>query len=90
MMLVVITIGSLGIAGIPGTATMAATVALSGMGLAPLFPQVSPILAIDPIIDMGRTLVNVTGSMVNALIVDKWLGQIDMETFNRMEKKVKE
>lgn len=84
--LVVIVIGSFGIAGIPGTATMAASVALSGVGMASLFPTISPILAIDPIIDMGRTLLNVTGSMTNALIVDKSLGQLNMEHFKDMSK----
>ncbi|WP_250278201.1 cation:dicarboxylate symporter family transporter [[Clostridium] colinum] len=86
MALVVIVIGSFGIAGIPGTATMAASVALSGIGMASLFPTISPILAIDPIIDMGRTLLNVTGSMTNALIVDKSLGQLNMEHFKDMSK----
>ena len=86
MALVVVVIGSFGIAGIPGTATMAASVALSGTGMASLFPAISPILAIDPIIDMGRTLLNVTGSMTNALIVDKSLGQLNMEHFKDMSK----
>ncbi|MBS5794466.1 MAG: cation:dicarboxylase symporter family transporter [Clostridiales bacterium] len=86
MALVVIVIGSFGIAGIPGTATMAASVALSGVGMASLFPTISPILAIDPIIDMGRTFLNVTGSMTNALIVDKSLGQLNMEHFKDMSK----
>ena len=86
MALVVIVIGSFGIAGIPGTATIAASVALSGVGQSGLFPTISPILAIDPIIDMGRTFLNVTGSMTNALIVDKTLGQLDMEHFKDMTK----
>ena len=86
MALVVIVIGSFGIAGIPGAATMAASVALSGIGMASAFPMISPILAIDPIIDMGRTMLNVTGSMTNALIVDKTLGQLDMEHFKDMSK----
>lgn len=81
MSVIVVALGSLGIAGIPGTATMAASVALSGVGLASSFPVVSPILAIDPIVDMGRTLINVTGSMTNAIIVDRMLGQMDMEHF---------
>lgn len=86
MSIVVISLGSFGIAGIPGTATMAASVALSGVGLASSFPLVSPVLAIDPIIDMARTLINVTGSMVNALIVDRTLGELDMEYFNDLTK----
>lgn len=77
MTVIVIAIGSLGIAGIPGTATMAASVALSGTGMAARFPLISPILAIDPIIDMGRSWLNVTGAMVNSLIVDKRLGLLN-------------
>lgn len=84
MTIIVVAIGSLGIAGIPGTATMAASVALSGVGLASSFPLVSPILAIDPIIDMGRTLINVTGAMTNAMIVDKMMHQMNMEHYNRI------
>lgn len=84
MSLVVIVIGSFGIAGIPGTATTAASVALSGVGMASLFPNINPILAIDPIVDMGRTMINVTGSMTNALIVDKCLGQLDMDKFKNI------
>lgn len=85
MSVIVVTLGSLGIAGIPGTATMAASVALSGVGLASAFGTVSPVLAIDPIIDMGRTLINVTGSMVNTIVVDRTMGQMDMEKFKNMD-----
>lgn len=81
MALVVITIGSFGLAGIPGAATMSVSVTLSGVGLASSFPLISPIFAIDPIIDMGRTMLNVTGTMVNAIMVDRSLGQMNMEQF---------
>lgn len=84
MAVIVVSLGSLGIAGIPGTATMAASVALSGVGMASSFPLVSPILAIDPIIDMGRTLINVTGALTNAMIVDKTLGEVNMKHFKNM------
>lgn len=82
MTVIVVAISSLGIAGIPGTATMAASVGLSGTGLAALFPMINPILAIDPIIDMPRTMLNVIGSVTNALMVDKSLGQINMSIYN--------
>lgn len=81
MSIIVIAIGSLGIAGIPGTATMAASVGLSGTGLASMFPMISPILAIDPIIDMPRTMLNVTGAVTNALMVDKTLGTLNMDVY---------
>lgn len=85
MSIIVVSIGSLGIAGIPGTATMAASVGLSGTGLAGLFPLVNPILAIDPIIDMPRTMLNVIGSVTNAIMVDKSLGQINLSVYNDPE-----
>jgi L-cystine uptake protein TcyP (sodium:dicarboxylate symporter family) len=81
MSVIVIAIGSLGIAGIPGTATMAASVALSGTGMAASFPLISPILAIDPLIDMARTLLNVTGAMVNSIVVDARLGLLDRKAY---------
>lgn len=85
MSVIVVAISSLGIAGIPGTATMAASVALSGTGLAAMFPLINPILAIDPIIDMPRTMLNVIGSVTNALMVDKSLGNLNGEIYQDME-----
>lgn len=84
MTVIVVSIGSLGIAGIPGTATMAASVSLSGIGMGAQFSTISPILAIDPIIDMPRTLLNVCGSMINAVIIDKKLGTFDSKEYHDM------
>ena len=83
MSIVVIALGSIGIAGVPGTATMAASVSLSGTGLGAYFSSISPVLAIDPIIDMGRTMLNVSGSMTNAIVVDKIMGTFDEEAFKK-------
>ena len=83
MSIVVIALGSIGIAGVPGTATMAASVSLSGTGLGAYFSTISPVLAIDPIIDMGRTMLNVSGSMTNAIVVDKIMGTFDEEAFKK-------
>lgn len=84
MTIFVVAIGSLGIAGIPGTATMAASVGLSGVGMGAQFASISPILAIDPIIDMPRTMINVTGSITNALVVDKHMGTLNEKDYNDM------
>lgn len=73
MLIIVITISSLGIAGIPGTATMAVSVVISGMGMGTYFPLIGAIIAIDPILDMGRTMLNVNGAMTVAVTVDKLL-----------------
>lgn len=82
MSVIVIALGSLGIAGIPGTATMAASVSLSGTGLGAYFGMISPVLAVDPIVDMGRTMLNVSGSMTNAIVVDKLMGTFDKDAYN--------
>lgn len=62
-------IGSIGIAGVPGAATISSTLVLSSLGL-PL-EGLAMVLGIDAIIDMIRTMTNVTGSSVVALLVDK-------------------
>ncbi len=62
-------IASLGVSGIPGTAFVAAGVTLSTMGLP--YSIVALVQGVDPIIDMGRTAVNVNAVMTTAVIVDK-------------------
>ncbi len=81
MLLIVIVIGSIGIAGVPGTATIAATIALSGMGMGEYFPLIGMVLAIDPMIDMGRTMTNISGALTASVVTDKELGLLDQGRF---------
>ena len=81
MLLVVITISSLGIAGLPGTATMAVSVVISGIGMGSYFPLAGGIIAIDPIIDMGRTMLNVNGTMTSAVSVARSVDKLDKGKF---------
>lgn len=76
MLIIVIAISSLGIAGIPGTAAMAVSVVISGIGLGAYFPYAGGILVIDPILDMGRTMLNVNGSMTSTVVVAKSFNKI--------------
>lgn len=85
LLVTVVTIGSIGIAGVPGTATVAATVTLNGIGLGGAIDSIGAVFGIDPIVDMGRTMLNVCGSMVCAVIVDRWEGNMDMNKFNSRE-----
>jgi len=62
-------IASLGISGIPGTAFIAASVTLTSLNLP--MSVLGLVQGIDPIIDMGRTAVNVNGVMITALASDK-------------------
>lgn len=82
MIVLVAVIGSLGIAGVPGSATMAASIMLAGIGFGNNFVMLSLILAIDPIIDMARTASNVSGAMTSALCTAKNLKAIDKEIYN--------
>lgn len=83
MLIVIIVIGSLGIAGLPGSATMAVSVVISGMGMGAYFPLAGGIIAVDPILDMGRTMLNVNGTMVTAVAVGKSFDEIDKDKFNK-------
>lgn len=82
-LILVVVIGSIGIAGVPGTATVAATVTLNGMGMGSYFNEIGAIFGIDPIVDMGRTMLNVTGGMLSSVVVDKWEGNFNQDLFNQ-------
>lgn len=62
-------VASIGIAGVPGAATMSTTVVLTAVGLP--VEGVAMILAVDALIDMMRTMTNVTGAAVAAVVVDE-------------------
>ncbi|MDK0862572.1 dicarboxylate/amino acid:cation symporter [Clostridium perfringens] len=62
-------ISSIGIAGVPGSATMSTTVMLAALGLP--IEALAMVIAVDSIIDMIRTATNVTGASVAALVVDQ-------------------
>lgn len=67
----VIVLISYGITGVPGTATMAEFAAVMGSGMTGAVSGLGPMIAIDPIGDVPRTLINVTGCMTNAIIVER-------------------
>ncbi|MCA0146417.1 dicarboxylate/amino acid:cation symporter [Blastococcus sp. LR1] len=72
-------IGSAATAGVTGAVVML-TLTLSTLGL-PL-AGVGLLLAIDPILDMGRTAVNVAGQALVPTIVAKREGILDLERYN--------
>ena len=86
MLLVIIAISSFGIAGLPGTATIAISVVISGMGMESYFPLLGAVIAVDPIIDMGRTMLNVSGTIASSIIVDRSLKR-DEEKANKTVQK---
>jgi Na+/H+-dicarboxylate symporter len=72
-------LGSFGTAGVPGTAVIMATVVLSAAGL-PL-EAIGYLYAIDRVLDMMRTMTNVTGQMLVPVLVAKETGLLDREIF---------
>lgn len=79
LIIVVSVIGSAATAGTTG-ATVMLTLTLSTLGL-PL-AGVGLLLAVEPIVDMGRTAVNVTGQALVPTIVAKREGILDLERYN--------
>lgn len=81
--LVIITLGSFGVAGIGGGATFAALIVLSALN----FPVALAglLIAVEPLIDMARTAANVSGAMVSGLVSAKRLDLVDTNTFADME-----
>lgn len=78
------TIASIGIAGVPGAATIAATVVLTSLGLP--VSGLGMLLGIDVVIDMIRTMTNVVGSSVVALLVANSENEFDRDSFNNEKK----
>jgi hypothetical protein len=71
-LLLIVAIGSFGIAGVGGGATNAALVVLPALG----FPVTiaALLISIEPLIDMARTALNVNGSITTGVITHRLLG----------------
>ncbi|MBT3532116.1 MAG: cation:dicarboxylase symporter family transporter [Gammaproteobacteria bacterium] len=72
-LLLIIAIGSFGIAGVGGGATNAALVVLPAMG----FPVTiaALLISIEPLIDMARTALNVNGAITTGMLTSRFLGE---------------
>lgn len=79
-LIIVTALSSFGIAGVGGGATFAALTVLSAMGLP--VGLVGLLIAIEPLIDMGRTALNVSGSMITGLVSSKIMNEIDVSVYN--------
>lgn len=74
------TLASIGTAGVPGVGLIMLTMVLQQVGL-PL-EGIGIIMAVDRLLDMTRTAVNVTGDCMVSCVVAKSEGEFDLETFN--------
>ena len=71
---------------VPGTAVIMATVVISAAGL-PL-EAIGILYAIDRILDMMRTMTNVTGQVLVPVLVARQTGLLDREVFERASSNV--
>lgn len=71
----IVTLSSAGVAGVGGGATFAALIVLPAMGLP--VTLVALLISIEPLIDMGRTALNVNGAMTAGSLTSRWLGLTD-------------
>ena len=79
-LIAIIAVGSVGIAGVGGGATFAALIVLSAMNLPVALAGL--LISIEPLIDMGRTALNVSGSITAGTVTSRLLGQTDMQVFD--------
>lgn len=79
-LIVIITISSFGVAGVGGGATFAALIVLSSLG----FPVglAGLLISVEPLIDMGRTALNVNDSILSGVITGKMLNELNTDMYN--------
>lgn len=85
-LVVVVALSSFGVAGVGGGATFAAILVLSAMDLP--IALAGLLISVEPLIDMGRTAVNVSGAMTSGLLTSKVQKQLDADAYNDNENQV--
>lgn len=76
MLVLIIAVSSFGVAGVGGGATFAALIVLPAMGLP--ITLVALLISIEPLIDMGRTALNVSGAMTSGVITGRLMPDPDI------------
>ena len=79
-LVIMVAIASFGVAGVGGGATFSAIIVLSALGMPVGLAGV--LISIEPVIDMGRTALNVSGSMVAGLLAGKIFGSVDKKVYD--------
>lgn len=77
--ILVVAISSFGVAGVGGGATFAAILVLSALDLPVALAGL--LISVEPLIDMGRTALNVSGSMTAGVLTSKVTGELDTEVY---------
>ncbi|MBG9790238.1 L-cystine transporter [Brevibacillus laterosporus] len=86
-LIAVVAISSFGVAGVGGGATFAALLVLSTMNMP--IALAGLLISVEPLIDMGRTALNVSGSMVAGVVTSRVTKELDTTIYNdQMQKQV--
>lgn len=85
-LIVIVAISSFGIAGVGGGATFAALLVLSAMDLPVALAGL--LISVEPLIDMGRTALNVSGAMTAGIVTSKARKELDTEVYNTQGKEL--
>lgn len=79
----VVTISSFGVAGVGGGATFASLIVLGSLNLPVAI--VGLVISVEPLIDMARTAVNVSDSMLAGVVTSRRINELDDELLNDQE-----
>ncbi|RWZ54428.1 L-cystine transporter [Halobacillus fulvus] len=82
-LILIVGISSFGVAGVGGGATFAALIVLSSMNLPVALAGL--LISVEPLIDMGRTALNVNGAMTSGTITSRVLKKLNIDRFNDRE-----
>ncbi|ASS94376.1 cation:dicarboxylate symporter family transporter [Peribacillus sp. NPDC101481] len=82
-LMLVLMITSKGIAGVPGVSFVVLLATLGTVGIP--IEGLAFIAGIDRILDMGRTVVNVIGNSLAAIVISKWEGQFNPPSKKELE-----
>jgi uncharacterized protein len=80
-LILIVAISSFGVAGVGGGATFAALIVLSVMNLP--IAIVGLLISVEPLIDMGRTALNVSGAMTSGILTSKATGEFEKEVYQQ-------
>jgi uncharacterized protein len=80
-LILVVAISSFGVAGVGGGATFAALIVLSVMNLP--IAIVGLLISVEPLIDMGRTALNVSGAMTSGILTSKATGEFETKVYQQ-------
>lgn len=85
-LILIVAISSFGVAGVGGGATFAAILVLSALDLP--IALAGLLISVEPLIDMGRTALNVSGSMTSGILTSRVVGDLDASTYKDQSAKI--